>query len=64
MELPCIDDACKMLEVLAGRDDKDMTSSYKEVLPYSKNLNADVKGKNVLVFKNVVDAISYLILFC
>lgn len=54
----CIDDACKMLEVLAGRDDKDMTSSYKEVLPYSKNLNADVKGKKVLVFKNVIDAIS------
>ena len=48
----CIDDACKMLEVLAGRDDRDMTSSYKEVLPYYKNLNADVKGKKVLVFKN------------
>lgn len=54
----CIEDACSLLEVLAGRDDKDMTSSYKEVEPYLANLNDDVKGKKVLVFKNVIDAIS------
>ncbi len=54
----CIDDATKLLEVLAGRDDKDMTSSYKEVPSYSSLLTGDVKGKKVLVFKNVVDAIS------
>ena len=54
----CIDDACKLLEVLAGRDDKDMTSSYKEVPPYLANLNADIKGKKVLIFKNVIDSIS------
>ena len=27
----CIKDACRMLEVCSGRDDKDMTCSYKEV---------------------------------
>lgn len=54
----CVKDAAKMLEVLAGRDDRDMTSSYKEVLPYSSLLNSDVNGKNILVFKNVTDAIS------
>ena len=54
----CVEDACRLLEVLAGRDDKDMTSSYKEVLKYSELLNSDVKNKKILVFKNVTDAIS------
>ncbi len=54
----CVEDACKLLEVLAGRDDKDMTSSYNEVLKYSELLNSDVNGKKILVFKNVTDAIS------
>ena len=47
----CIDDAAKMLEVLAGRDDKDMTSSCLPVLKYTELLNGDVKGKKVLIFK-------------
>jgi aspartyl-tRNA(Asn)/glutamyl-tRNA(Gln) amidotransferase subunit A len=46
-----------MLEVLAGRDDKDMTSSFKEVKEYSKLLNSDVKGKKIAVFKNVIDSL-------
>ncbi len=54
----CIDDATKLLEVLAGRDDKDMTSSCLPVPNYSNLCNGDVKGKKILVFKNVVDAIS------
>ncbi len=54
----CIDDATKLLEVLAGRDDKDMTSSCLPVPSYSELCNGDVKGKKILVFKNVVDAIS------
>ena len=54
----CVEDACKLLEVLAGRDDKDMTSSYKEVLKYSELLSGNVTGKKILVFKNVTDAIS------
>ncbi len=54
----CVDDATKLLEVLAGRDDKDMTSSCLPVPNYSKLCNGDVKDKKILVFKNVVDAIS------
>lgn len=54
----CIKDAAKMLEVLAGRDDKDMTSSNKEVLEYSILLNKDIKGRKLLVFNNVLEAIT------
>lgn len=50
-------DACIGLEVLAGRDDRDMTSSSSEVLAYSKLLNASLKGKKLGVIKNVVDSI-------
>lgn len=52
-----VKDAALMLEVLQGRDDRDMTSADVENEEYTKLLNADVKGKKVLVFKNVVDAI-------
>ena len=52
-----VEDAALTLEVLAGRDDKDMTSSYEPVLEYSKLLNSDVNGKKILILKNVVDAI-------
>lgn len=51
-------DACRILEVLAGRDDKDMTSSYEPVPEYENNLTDDVKGKKILVFGNVINAIS------
>ena len=53
-----VDDAARVLEVLAGRDDRDMTSSSLPVENYEDNLNSDVNGKKILVFKNVVDAIS------
>ena len=53
----CVEDACKMLEVLAGRDDRDMTSSFLPVPEYSKLLTGDVNGKKILVFKNVTEAI-------
>lgn len=53
-----VEDACISLEVLAGRDDLDMTTSYKEVPAYSELLNSDLKGKKIAVFGNVVDALS------
>lgn len=53
-----VKDAALMLEVLAGRDDKDMTSSYEEVKPYLSLLNDDVKDKKILVFDNVYNAIA------
>lgn len=46
-------DAALALEVLAGRDDHDMTSSYEEVLEYSQLLNADLEGKRIGIFKTV-----------
>ena len=53
----CIKDACRMLEVCSGRDDKDMTSSYKEVEKYEANLNSDITGKRIAVLDNVMRAI-------
>lgn len=52
-----VKDAAKALEVLAGRDDRDMTSSNKEVEAYAKLLNNDVKGKRIGIIKNVQKAI-------
>ena len=53
-----IEDAVVSLEVLAGRDDRDMTSSYREVEEYSKLLNSDLNGKKIAVFKNVYDGLT------
>lgn len=48
-----VEDAAKALEVLAGRDDRDMTSSNKEVEAYAANINDDIKGKKIAVLENV-----------
>ncbi len=53
-----VKDAALALEVLAGRDDKDMTSSFMPVENYSEVLNGNVKGKKVLIFGNVLEAIT------
>ena len=50
--------SAKVLEVLAGRDDKDFTSSFKDVPKYSELLNSDVSGKTIGVFNNVTKLIS------
>lgn len=52
-----VKDAALALEVLAGRDDRDMTSSYKEVEAYATNLNSDIRGKRIAVLDNVQEAI-------
>ena len=52
-----IEDAAKALYLIAGRDDRDMTSSYEEVPDYFKNLNGDLNGKRIAVLKNVSDAV-------
>lgn len=54
----CVEDACKTLEILAGRDDKDMTSSARPVEKYSELLNDDINGKKIGIIKNVQDAIN------
>lgn len=50
-------DAALSLEVLAGRDDHDMTSSPKPVEPYASLLKGDLKGKRIGILKNVIDSI-------
>lgn len=53
-----VEDAAVMLEALAGRDDRDMTSSFAPVEAYHKQLNGDLRGKRLAVLENVLDAIS------
>lgn len=50
-------DAALALEVLAGRDDKDMTSGFAAVPEYHKLLKADVKGKKIAILEDIVNAI-------
>lgn len=52
-----IADAALALEVLAGRDDHDMTSSFLEVPNYSALLKPSVKGKTIGVLRTVADRI-------
>ena len=53
-----VEDAALALEVLAGRDDHDLTSSQLPVENYSENLNTDLNGKTIAVLKTVNDAIT------
>lgn len=42
-----VEDAARMLEVIAGRDEKDSTTPDVPVQEYSKNLSADISGKTI-----------------
>ena len=53
-----VQDAASALEVLAGRDDYDMTSSFLPVEQYSQMLQGDLQGKKIAILKNVVDVIT------
>lgn len=53
-----VEDAAKTLGVLAGRDDRDMTSSNEAIPAYEKDLDSDIKGKKIAIFDNVVEAIT------
>lgn len=50
-------DAAVALEVLAGRDDRDMTSSFEPVPHYLDQVKGNLKGKKLAILKNVVDVI-------
>ena len=52
-----VHDAALALEVLAGRDDHDMTSSYLPVGNYSADINSDLHGKTIGIFKTVCDEV-------
>lgn len=50
-------DAAVALEVLAGRDDRDMTSSFEPVPHYLDQVKGDLEGKKLAVLKNVTEVI-------
>ncbi len=50
-----VHDAAVALEVLAGRDDHDMTSSSLPVEHYVDALTHNIQGKKIAVLKNVTD---------
>lgn len=52
-----VSDAALSLEILAGRDDKDMTSSFNIVEKYSEKLIGNLSGKRIGIIQNVIDAI-------
>lgn len=52
-----VKDAALALEVLAGRDDLDMTSSNQPVEHYLDAVKGDVAGKKIAIIKNIIDAI-------
>lgn len=50
-------DSALTLNVLAGRDEKDATSSLKSVEDYTKNINNSLKGKKVAVINGILNSI-------
>lgn len=53
-----MNDAATALEVLAGRDYRDMTSSSKSVPAYKTSIDSDIKGKKIAVIDNILEAIN------
>ena len=53
-----VEDAALALEVLAGRDDRDMTSSSLPVEAYHKQINSDMTGKRIAILDNVQDGVT------
>lgn len=52
-----VQDAARALEILAGRDDHDMTSSFEPVGHYEADLDRDLAGKKIAVFDTVTNAV-------
>lgn len=50
-------DSAYLLNVLAGHDDKDFSSSFKEVNDYTSKINDGVKNKKIAVIKGIIDSI-------
>ena len=50
-------DAAIVLEAMAGRDDRDMTSSFKDVPHYIEHLTSDIKNVKIGVLRSVSDEI-------
>ena len=50
-------DSAYLLSVLAGHDDKDFSSSFKEVNDYTSKINEGVKNKRIAVIKGIIESI-------
>lgn len=50
-------DSAYALNVLAGRDDKDASSSHKPIEDYSLRINDSIKGKKIAVIKEILNSI-------
>lgn len=53
-----VKDSALTLEVLAGHDEKDFTSSNQPVEKYSQNINPNVKGLKIAIIDEVCDYIN------
>ena len=51
-------DSAAILNILAGRDDKDFSSSFKPTEDYCARLNEPLKGKKIAVIKEILESIS------
>lgn len=49
-----VEDAALLLEVLCGHDEKDGTTSDKQVPEFSKNLNSNIKGQKIGILKEYI----------
>lgn len=50
-----VDDAAILLNVLAGKDEKDFTSSNLPTVDYVKTINNDIKGAKIAVIQEIID---------
>ena len=50
-------DSAYLLNVLAGHDDKDFSSSFNKVEDYTSRINEGVKGRRIAVIKEIVDSL-------
>ena len=51
-------DSAALLNVLAGRDDKDFSSSFNPVEDYTKRIDESIKGKKIAVIKEIHDSLT------
>ena len=52
-----VEDSALVLQILAGRDDKDASSSYEKVDDYLGNINPLVKGAKIAIIKEIFELI-------
>lgn len=52
-----VEDSALLLNVLAGRDDKDFSSSFMPTENYTKQLDNSIKGKKLAVIQEIIDSI-------